>query len=41
MDLASYNEVLDLVRGILEDEERLLDETQKKQKSDVFDLLNK
>lgn len=40
LDLESYNEIVDLVRGILEDEERLLEETQKKQKQSIFDLLN-
>ncbi|MGN6547686.1 MAG: hypothetical protein ACTHK7_21735, partial [Aureliella sp.] len=39
LDLESYNEIVDLVRGILEDEERLLEETQKKQKQSIFDLL--
>lgn len=39
LDLASYNEIIDLVRGILDDEERLLDETQKKQKQGILDLL--
>lgn len=39
LDLESFNEIIDLVRGILDDEERLLDETQKKQKQDILDLL--
>jgi hypothetical protein len=39
LDLESYNEIIDLVRGLLDDEERLLEETQKKQKQDILDLL--
>jgi hypothetical protein len=41
LDLESFNEIIDLVRGILDDEERLLDETQKKQKQGLLDLLKK
>lgn len=39
MDLASFNELVGLVQDILNDEERLLEETQKKQKQSLFDLL--
>ncbi|MCC6508516.1 MAG: hypothetical protein IT423_05380 [Pirellulaceae bacterium] len=39
LDLESFNEIIDLVRGILDDEQRLLDETQKKQKQGILDLL--
>ncbi len=39
LDIESYNEIIDLVRGLLETEERLLDETQKQQKQQIFDLL--
>ena len=39
LDLESFNEIIDLVRGILDDEERLLEETQKKQKQSILDLL--
>ena len=39
LDLASYNEIIDLVRDILDEEERLLEETQKKQKQNIFDIL--
>ena len=39
LDLESFNEIVDLVRGILDDEQRILDETQKKQKEDLLKLL--
>lgn len=39
LDLESFNEIVDLMRGILEDEERLLDETQKKQRQDLLNLI--
>lgn len=40
MDIESFNEMLDLVRGLLEDEERLLEATQSQQKKQVLDILN-
>ena len=40
LDLESYNELLDIVRGLIEDQERVLNETKKQQKKQVLDLLN-
>jgi len=40
LDLESYNELLDLVRGLIEDQKQLLDEAKKQQKKQVLDLLN-
>lgn len=39
LDLESLTEIIDLVRDILDDEERLLEETQKKQKQSILDEL--
>jgi hypothetical protein len=40
LDIESYNELLDIVRGLIEDQERLMNETKKQQKKQVLDLLN-
>jgi hypothetical protein len=39
LDLESFNELLDIVRGLIEDQERLADETKKEQKKAILDLL--
>lgn len=39
MDIESFNELIDLVRGLLDEQERVLKETQETQKSRVLDLL--
>jgi hypothetical protein len=39
LDLESFNEIIDLVRGLLDDEDRILEETQKKQKDTLRRLL--
>lgn len=38
LDLESYNEILDLVRGLLDDQEKLMEETKEEQKQRVLDL---
>jgi len=38
LDLESYNEILDIVRELIEDEKALLNETKKEQKKRVMDL---
>lgn len=38
LDLESYNEILDLVRGLIADQESLLEETKKERKRGVLDL---
>lgn len=38
LDLESFNEILDLMRGLIEDQDRLLDETEDEQKNRVLDL---
>ncbi len=40
LDIESYNEIIDLVRGLLESEERLLEETQQQQKKQLLDLFS-
>jgi hypothetical protein len=39
LDIESFNEIVDLVRAMLEDQERLLDETENKRKRGILDLL--
>lgn len=39
MDLEDFNELLDIVRGLIEDQERVSAETKKEQKKAVLDLL--
>jgi hypothetical protein len=39
MDLEDFNELLDIVRGLIEDQERVSDETKKEQKKAVLELL--
>ena len=39
LDLETYNELLDIVRSLIEDQERLMGETKKEQKKQVLDLL--
>lgn len=39
LDLESFNELLDIVRGLIDDQERLGTETKKEQKKAVLDLL--
>ena len=38
LDLESYNEILDLVRGLIDDQDKLIDETKKERKKGVLDL---
>jgi hypothetical protein len=38
LDLESYNELLDLVRGLIEDQEKLKEDTQRERKNRVKDL---
>jgi hypothetical protein len=40
LDLESYNELLDLVRGLIQDQETLKEDTQKERKKRVKDLFN-
>ena len=40
LDIESYNEIIDLVRGLVEDQESLLNESEKRRKSNILDLLN-
>lgn len=40
LDLESYNEILDLFRGLIDDQERLLEETKQRQKRSVLDLFD-
>ncbi|KAA5546093.1 polyketide synthase [Roseiconus nitratireducens] len=40
LDLESYNEILDLVRGLIDDQEKLKEDTQKERKKRVLDLFN-
>ena len=39
LDIESYNEIIDLVRSLLDDQDRLLEQSEKQQKSRIFDLL--
>jgi hypothetical protein len=39
LDVETYNELLDLVRGLIEDQERLIGDTKKLQKKQVLELL--
>ncbi|MCA9190857.1 MAG: hypothetical protein KDB03_03805 [Planctomycetales bacterium] len=39
LDIASFNEIVDLVRGLLEDQQQLLDATEKQRKQGIFDFL--
>jgi hypothetical protein len=39
MDLEDFNELLDIVRGLIEDQEQVTNETKKEQKKAVLDLL--
>ena len=38
LELESFNEILDIVRGLIEDQEGLTDETRKEQKKRILDL---
>ena len=38
LDLESYNEILDLVRGLIDEQESLIEETKKERKKGVLDL---
>ena len=38
LDLESFNELLDLVRGIIRDQERMIIETKKQQKKQIFEF---
>ncbi|MFG0288608.1 MAG: polyketide synthase [Rhodopirellula sp. JB044] len=40
LDLESFNEILDLMRGLIQDQEALLDETEEEQSKRVLDLFN-
>ncbi len=40
LDLESYNEILDLFRGLIDDQEELLEETKQQQKESVLDLFD-
>lgn len=37
VDIESFNELMELVRGLIEDQEKLIDQTDKKRKEDFFD----
>jgi hypothetical protein len=39
LDIESFNEIVDLVRSLLEDQEGILSETEKQQKARILDLL--
>ncbi len=39
LDIESFNEIVDLVRTLLEDQEQILDETEKQQKARILELL--
>ncbi|RMF37154.1 MAG: hypothetical protein D6753_18130 [Planctomycetota bacterium] len=39
LDIESFNEIIDLVRGLLEDQEKLLEQTEKAQKAKILDIL--
>ncbi|MEM7477039.1 MAG: hypothetical protein AAF483_18805 [Planctomycetota bacterium] len=39
LDIESFNEIIDLVRSLLEDQERLLNDTEKEQRQRILDLL--
>jgi hypothetical protein len=39
LDIESFNEIIDLVRGLLEDQNELLEETETAQKQSILDLL--
>jgi hypothetical protein len=39
MDLEDFNELLDIVRTLIEDQEKLMNEAKKEQKKAVLDLL--
>jgi hypothetical protein len=39
LDLETYNELLDIVRALIEDQENLMNETKKQQKQQLLDLL--
>lgn len=39
LELETYNELLDIVRSIIDDQRKLIDETKKQQKKQVLDLL--
>jgi hypothetical protein len=38
LDLESYNEILDMVRELIDNQDDLIDETKKEQKRRVLDL---
>jgi hypothetical protein len=38
LDLESYNEILDLVRGLIEDQNELMEDTKSERKKKVLDL---
>jgi hypothetical protein len=38
LDLESYNELLDLVRGLIQDQQKIKDDTQTERKNRVKDL---
>ncbi len=40
LDLESYNEILDMVRELIDDQQRLLEETKEERKKRVLDLFN-
>ena len=40
LDLETYNELLDIVRSIIEEQKALIKEKKKEQKKQVLDLLN-
>jgi hypothetical protein len=40
LDLETYNELLDIVRSLIDEQERLMNETKKQQKKQILDLLN-
>ena len=38
-DIEDFNEIIDLVRGLLDDQEKVLSETEKEQRQRILDLL--
>jgi len=38
LDLESYNEILDLFRGLIDDQEKILEETNRQKDQDILDL---
>ena len=39
LDIESFNEIIDLVRGLIEDQDKLLEKTKKEKRQKLLDLL--